>query len=124
MTEAVIVDLQEHRLHQGDGVAEPDLRHREKTSAARASYPQEEAGELAATIGRNLRRLREESDWTLEQLAKLAGVNHTALQHIESARREPTIGELWKVSRILQVSCSSLLQRSESGETPAAPTRH
>jgi DNA-binding XRE family transcriptional regulator len=92
------------RLPQEGGLGEPNS-------------PQQEEGKLAAIIGRNVRRLREESEWTQEQLAKLAGLDPLALQHIEAARREPTIGELWKVSLILQVPCGSLLQ---PGETDAA----
>lgn len=89
------------RLPQEGGLTEPNR-------------PQQEEGKLAAIIGRNVRRLREESEWTQEQLAKLAGLDPLALQHIEAARREPTIGELWKVSLILQVPCGSLLQPGEA----------
>lgn len=90
-------------LPQGNPMLEP-LRFKEHARP----------GHLAAIIGRNVRRLREESEWTLEELAQLAGLDQRALQHIEAARREPTIGELWKVSVILQVPCSSLLQPGET----------
>jgi DNA-binding XRE family transcriptional regulator len=89
-------------LPQDYPISEPSLQLKEHVAA----------DHLAAIIGRNVRRLREESEWTQEELAKLAGVDRLALQHIEAARREPTIGELWKVSVILQVPCSSLLQPS------------
>lgn len=101
-------------LPQSSHASKPILRLREKTGAE----------PLAATIGRNVRRLREESEWTLEQLAALAGIGHEALQHIEAARREPSIGELWKVSVILQVPCGSLLQPGETDILPGLSNRH
>ncbi|BBL71382.1 hypothetical protein MoryE10_19880 [Methylogaea oryzae] len=74
---------------------------------------------LAATIGRNVRRLREENDLSLERLARLAEVEPAALRHIETASREPAIGELWKIARIFQVSCVSLLSEGEAGPAVA-----
>ncbi|WP_228259361.1 helix-turn-helix domain-containing protein [Siculibacillus lacustris] len=70
--------------------------------------------ELAAAVGRNLRRLRTRRGHSLERLARLSGVSRAMLGQIETAKSVPTIGLLWKVATALEVPFAALVA-SESG---------
>lgn len=73
--------------------------------------------ELAATVGRNLRRLRTRRGHSLERLARLSGVSRAMLGQIETAKSVPTIGLLWKVATALEVPFASLLAADASRGT-------
>lgn len=66
------------------------------------------AAELAATVGRNLRRLRTRQGYSLERLAKLSDVSRGMLGQIELGRSAPTIGLLWKIATALDVTFATL----------------
>jgi len=72
--------------------------------------------DLAPVVGANLRRLRGERRWTLEQLAAASGVSRAMLGQVELGRSAPTINVLWKIARALEVTFSALISaRSQSG---------
>jgi transcriptional regulator with XRE-family HTH domain len=64
---------------------------------------------LTAALGANLRRLRAQRGWSLEELAAASGVSRSMLGQVELARSAPTIGVLWKIARALQVPFAALL---------------
>ncbi|HVJ52064.1 MAG TPA: helix-turn-helix domain-containing protein [Aliidongia sp.] len=66
------------------------------------------AADLAATVGRNLRRLRTRRGLSLEGLAKMSGVSRGMLGQIELGRSAPTIGLLWKIATALDVTFATL----------------
>jgi transcriptional regulator with XRE-family HTH domain len=68
----------------------------------------QDAGELAALVAANLKRLRLRQGHSLERLAKLAGVSRAMISQIELARSVPTIGLLWKLARALGVPFAAL----------------
>jgi transcriptional regulator with XRE-family HTH domain len=72
--------------------------------------------DLGAVIGANLRRLRQRRGYSLETLAKLAGVSRAMVSQIEGGRSMPTIGLLWKIARALEVPFAALT-RSGAVET-------
>jgi len=73
-------------------------------------FPGAEAGaNLAALVGRNLRRLRIRQGHSLERLARLSGVSRAMLGQIETGKSTPTISLLWKVANALSVPFSRLL---------------
>jgi len=63
---------------------------------------------LAESIGKNLRRLRVRSGYSLERLAKVSGVSRAMLGQIELGKSVPTISLLWKVAKALGVPFSAL----------------
>jgi transcriptional regulator with XRE-family HTH domain len=75
------------------------------------------AADLAATVGRNLRRLRTRQGHSLERLAKLSGVSRGMLGQIELGRSAPTIGLLWKIATALDVTFATLTASDVGGGT-------
>ena len=69
-----------------------------------------EAGEIIAF---NLKRLRNEKNLTLGQLANLAGVSKVVLSQIEKGEANPTINTIWKITGALQLPYSALLEMPE-----------
>jgi len=60
-------------------------------------------------IGKVLKKIRFERELTLEAVSELTGVSKTMLGQIERGASSPTISVLWKISKGLRVSLSSLL---------------
>jgi transcriptional regulator with XRE-family HTH domain len=84
--------------------------------------PREEADEappsdLTATVGENLKRLRNQRGLSLEKLAQQSAVSRAMLGQIELGQSAPTINVLWKVARGLGVNFSALI----TGQTTASP---
>lgn len=75
-----------------------------------------DAAELAALVGRNLKRLRVQRGHSLERLARLSGVSRAMLSQIELGRSVPTIALLWKVARALGVPFAALTSDGHTGE--------
>jgi len=82
-------------------MAEPAL----KTVAPPAN--DEGAGDIAALVGENLRRLRTRNGLSLERLANASGVSRAMLGQVELGRSAPTISVLWKIARALDVPFSA-----------------
>jgi transcriptional regulator with XRE-family HTH domain len=83
----------------------------------RVGEEHDDVAALAATVGRNLRRLRTRQGHSLERLAKLSGVSRAMLGQIETCKSVPTISLLWKVAGALGVPFASLLAAEEGGGT-------
>jgi transcriptional regulator with XRE-family HTH domain len=73
--------------------------------------------ELTAAVGANLRRLRVKRGLSLERLAQQSGVSRAMLSQIELGQSTPTIAILWKISRALGVTFSTLIT-SPTGAGP------
>jgi transcriptional regulator with XRE-family HTH domain len=63
---------------------------------------------VKATIGRNLRRLRNQRGLTRKALAKLAQASLANLKEIESAKALPDIALMAELARIFEVPCTAL----------------
>ena len=74
------------------------------------------------TLGRTIRRLREEADLTQEELAKQAGISGSYLSHIEAERREPTLAVIRRLARSLSVWPGLLLGAFLQTEMPDSLT--
>lgn len=61
-------------------------------------------------VGRNLRRLRRQQGFSLEQLAAHSGVSRAMLGQVEQGKSIPSIKTLWQVARALGVSVSWFLE--------------
>ena len=51
-------------------------------------------------VAKNIRRLREESKLSMDELSKLSGVSKSMLAQIERGEGNPTISTLWKLSKV------------------------
>jgi XRE family transcriptional regulator, regulator of sulfur utilization len=58
----------------------------------------------------NLKRLRENREWSLNRTASSTGVSKAMLGQIERAESSPTIATLWKIAKGFNVSLSSLVE--------------
>lgn len=70
--------------------------------------------EISEIIAHNLKRLREERNLSLGQLAELAGVSKVVLSQIEKGDSNPTINTIWKITGALQLPYTSLLELPET----------
>ncbi|MFY0664377.1 MAG: helix-turn-helix transcriptional regulator [Natronospirillum sp.] len=61
-------------------------------------------------LGNQLRQLRLEKDWSLDQAALQTGVSKAMLGQIERGESSPTIATLWKIATGLHISFSTLTQ--------------
>ena len=69
----------------------------------------EDPEEIKSVIGRNFRLLREKRGLTRRALARLVQSNSYALREIEAGQRLPDIALIWRLARVLEVSCSAFL---------------
>ena len=62
-------------------------------------------------VGRNVRRLRDESGLTQEVLADKAGIHQTYLSGVEGGKRNPSVVVLERIATALSVDVAKLLER-------------
>ncbi|MEU6894712.1 helix-turn-helix transcriptional regulator [Streptomyces sp. NPDC046557] len=65
--------------------------------------------ELAAQVGRRLRKLREERGLSLSELARRSKIGKGTLSELEAGRRNPTLETLYAITTELGVPLSSAL---------------
>ena len=70
----------------------------------------EDPEEIKSVIGRNLCRLREKRGLSRRALARLVQSDSHALRQIEAGQRLPDIGLIWRLARVLEVSCTAFLE--------------
>ena len=66
------------------------------------------------TIADNLRNIRENRNFSLDQLSDLTGVSKSMLRQIETGRSNPTIATIWKIANGLRISFTTLLRKPET----------
>jgi transcriptional regulator with XRE-family HTH domain len=62
-------------------------------------------------ISGNLKAIREQRNFSLDQLAELTGVSKSMLRQIETGRSSPTIATIWKIANGLRLSFTTLVSR-------------
>lgn len=62
-------------------------------------------------VARNLKRIREDRNLSLDRLSRLTGVSKSMLRQIETGGSSPTIATIWKIANGLRLSFTSLLIR-------------
>ena len=60
-------------------------------------------------LGRNMRRLRQERDWSQEDLAHEAGLHRTYVSDLERVARNPTITVVDRLAQAFGVPIGQLL---------------
>lgn len=70
--------------------------------------------EIGEVIAINLKRLREERNLSLGQLAEQAGVSKVILSQLEKGTSNPTINTIWKITGAMKLPYTSLLELPES----------
>lgn len=83
-----------------------------------------DSNQLTDQIGRTLRALRRERDWTLAQLAEATGVSKPMLGQIERGESNPTVYTLWKIAGGLDVPFSLFLGVADTPATVVRKSEH
>lgn len=78
--------------------------------AAPVTRPAVSDGAVSTLVGHNLRRLRKQHRWSLEELALYSGVSRAMLGQIEQGKSVPSIRTLWQAAQALGVSVSWFLE--------------
>jgi transcriptional regulator with XRE-family HTH domain len=65
-------------------------------------------------LGLNLKKLREEQDFSQESFADHCGLHRTYISGIERGVRNPTVVVLDKIARALKVSVGTLLDEAKN----------
>lgn len=86
-----------------------------------AELPEPRPDLAGAQLGERLRTLRKEMGWTLQDLARRAGVSLSTLSKIENAQVAPTFDTLVKAAHGLGIGFETLL--APVAEQPASITR-
>ena len=73
------------------------------------------AEEITVQTGQNLRRIRTRRGYSLDRLAKIAGVSRAMLGQIETGKSSPTLSILSKSALSLGIPCAALI--AERGES-------
>lgn len=66
--------------------------------------------DIQKTLGKNVRRYREEKGWSQEDLAELSGLHRTYISGIERGVRNPTTTVVLELALALQVQPSDLFK--------------
>lgn len=72
------------------------------------------------TMAERLKRLRQEREWSQDDLAARIGVNRSTISHWEKGKRVPPLDMAEKLSLVFGVSVDYLLARTDT-RTPSAP---
>ena len=59
-------------------------------------------------LGRKIRQLRKEHNWTQEYLSEKLGINSQSLLRIENGKTFPTVQNLEKIAEIFEIDISEL----------------
>lgn len=73
-------------------------------------YMDVSAESLARTIGARVKQQRKDRGWTLDQLAKFAGVSRRMLVNVEQGAANPSVGTLLRLSDSLGVGLPALVE--------------
>jgi rhodanese-related sulfurtransferase/transcriptional regulator with XRE-family HTH domain len=77
---------------------------------------------LDTLVGTNLKQERTTRGWSLDDLAREAGVSRTVLGQIELGNTTPSIGVIWKIAQALGVPFATLL--AHAGPRVGTTTSH
>jgi transcriptional regulator with XRE-family HTH domain len=67
-------------------------------------------GPVATALGQRIVLLRREKGWSQEHLAYVAGVHRTYMGGIERGERNPSLFNLFKIAKALEVSLRDLFE--------------
>jgi transcriptional regulator with XRE-family HTH domain len=76
--------------------------------------PNPQQDELTRAVGVNLKRLRTERGWSMDELAARSQVSKAMLHQIEIGKSVPTISVAWRIANGLKVPFSDLLTHARA----------
>src|SRR5215204_5255181 len=66
------------------------------------------------TVAANIRRLRQDAELTLNDLAHAAGLGKSTLAQLESGRANPSVETLWAIAAALRVPFARLVEEERT----------
>lgn len=87
-----------------------EARRRVDNTRVRNTNVSENNFSRARTFGHTLRETRRQTNVSQDDLARLSGVDRSAISNYERGRREPNLRTIVKLARAMNVSPSSLLR--------------
>lgn len=75
------------------------------------------ADSINENLGRRVKKLRADRDWSLEELAAASGVSRSMLSEIERERANPTLSVTYRIATAFDLSLQDLLENSEPAST-------
>ncbi|WP_195985882.1 helix-turn-helix transcriptional regulator [Clostridium sp. D33t1_170424_F3] len=72
--------------------------------------------EITAIVGERLKNYREQAGLSQEELAELAGCHRTYIGQIENAKKNPSIENIGKIARALNISLETLFENIIEGD--------
>lgn len=66
--------------------------------------------QMTRNIGFQLKKIRQQRGWSLDEVAKATDVSKGQLAQMEKGEANPTVSTIWKIAAGLHISFSSLLQ--------------
>ncbi|GLC87765.1 helix-turn-helix domain-containing protein [Lysinibacillus piscis] len=66
--------------------------------------------QMSRNLAFQLKKIRQQRQWSLDEVAKTTGVSKAQLAQIEKGEANPTVSTIWKIAAGLRISFSSLLQ--------------
>lgn len=93
----------------GERLKRPGYIHPPSQCPARRQLPEAGAEDMAARIGANIRRARDASLLTQEQLAQRAGLHPSAISLFENGRQRPSAVNIIRVCLALHCSADVIL---------------
>lgn len=82
----------------------------------------DDAQELAATIGLRVRHERQARGWTLDQLAEVSGLSRRSIINVEQGAANPSVGSLLRISDALGVGLPALVEPPRSSSITITPS--
>ncbi len=73
--------------------------------------------QINKNISKNIKRIRQERNLSLDKTAELTGVSKAMLGQIERGESNPTITTLWKIANGLRLSFSALINQDRPSVT-------
>jgi transcriptional regulator with XRE-family HTH domain len=103
--------------------ARPMARNRSPPAAAAAAREASDGADVAASIGRVVRRMREDLGLTLASVAERAGISPGMLSRLETGRVSPSLETIVALSQALGTRPALMLQEigGEGGDAQQVP---
>lgn len=92
-----------------------------ESTTARSDDATEGADAIRASLGAQIREVREARGLTLKALADSVGVTPSLLSQVENDKAQPSLGTLRRVAAHLHLSADALLGLGEFARTPLRP---
>ena len=75
------------------------------------------ADSINENLGRRVKKLRADRNWSLEELANVSGVSKSMLSEIEREKANPTLSVTYRIARAFGLNLQELIETSESAST-------